>query len=138
MKRMVFKLLWVVVIVGIVFPAGCKKTSTNLPTSQIAYMWEWTQSTGGLAGVIQTPQSEGYTQATDFDDNGQYTKYRDNAIIASGAYSLTRNVSQLDGIEYDMVVFNDGTAPQAILSVSDNQLVLREECFDCFTHTYRR
>ncbi len=129
--------MWTVVMVGVFFHPGCKKTGSS-SLSQICHNWEWIQSAGGIGGVVQTPQSEGYTQSIVFDEEGIYTKYQDNTVVRSGTYNIIRAVSELDDIEYDMVVFDDGSQPQAVTLLNDNELVLREECFDCFTHTYRR
>ena len=129
--------MWTVVMVGVFFYPGCKKTGSS-SFSRICHNWEWIQSVGGIGGVVQTPQSQGYTQSIVFDEEGLYTKYRDNTVVRSGTYTITRAVSELDDIEYDMVVFDDGSQPQAVTLLTDNELILREECFDCFTHTYRR
>lgn len=137
MKTRVFSLMWVVVILGVLFYPGCKKSESS-EYSQLYYNWEWVQSSGGIGGVVMNPASEGYTQSIDFEENGSYTKYRNDLVVSSGTYTITRAVSMLDSEEYDMVVFDDGTPSQAITMIGDNELTLREECFDCFTHIYRR
>ena len=137
MKTRLFGLIWVVVILGVLFYPGCKKSESS-EYSQLYYTWEWAQSSGGIGGVVMNPASEGYTQSVDFEENGSYAIYRNNLVVSSGTYTITRAVSILDNEEYDMVVFDDGTPPQAITQLSDNELTLREDCFDCFTHIYRR
>jgi len=137
MKNMLFGLMWAMIMVGVLILPGCKKTDDS-SYSMISNMWEWIESSGGIGGVVQTPQSQGYTQSIDFDEQGIYTKYRDNSVVKSGTYTIIRAESELDGNVYDMVVFDDGTQPQAITLVTDNDLILREECYDCFTHVYRR
>ncbi|MFC2146370.1 hypothetical protein ACFLRT_03310 [Acidobacteriota bacterium] len=137
MKTRLFRLMWVVVILGVLFYPGCKKSESS-EYSQLYYTWEWVQSSGGIGGVVMNPASEGYTQSIDFEENGSYTLYRNNLVVSSGTYTITRAQSILDNEEYDMVVFDDGSPPQAITQLSDNELTLREECFDCFTHIYRR
>lgn len=137
MKYMLFKLMWIVVMVGVLFCPGCKKTDESSDIN-LWYRWEWVQSSGGIAGEVLTPQSEGYTQAVEFEENGAYTKYRNNAVVTSGTYTINRAVSILDGQEYDMVVFDDGSPTQAIALVNERNLILREDCFDCYTHNYQR
>jgi len=137
MKARAFKLIWAVVIFGVLFYPGCKKLESS-KFNQLYYTWEWVQSIGGVGGELRTPTSEGYTQSIDFEENGSYTIYRNNLVFRSGTYTITSAVSSLDQQEYDMVVFDDGTPPQAITQLSDHELTLREDCLDCFTHSYRR
>ncbi len=137
MKRMLFSLMWAFIMVGVLLHPGCKKSDSS-PYSMIYHKWEWVESIGGLGGWVRTPESEGYTQSIEFDENGFYTKYKNNVVDRRGTYTIIRAESQLDQKEYDMVVFDDGSPTQAIMILTDNQLTLREECFDCFTHTYRR
>ena len=137
MKTRVFRLMWVAVILGVLFYPGCKKSESS-QISQLYYTWEWVRSSGGIGGVVMNPASAGYTQSIDFEENGSYTLYRNNLVAGSGTFTITSAVSMLDNEEYDMVVFADGSPPQAITRLSDNELILREDCFDCFTHSYRR
>jgi len=137
MKVRLFRLMWAAVILGVLFFPGCKKSGSS-EYSQLYHPWEWVRSSGGIAGVIMTPASEGYTQSIDFEENGTYTKYRNNLVVSSGTFTISSAVSMLDQQEYDMVVFDDGSPPQAITNISDNGLTLREDCTDCFTHTYQR
>jgi hypothetical protein len=137
MKTRVFRLMWVVVILGVFVYPGCKK-SENSQLSQLYHTWEWVRSIGGIGGVVMNPASEGYTQSIDFEENGSYTKYRNNLVVRRGTFTITSAVSVLDQQEYDMVVFDDGSPTQAITRLTDRELTLREECIDCLTHSYRR
>jgi hypothetical protein len=129
--------MWVVVMAGVLFLPGCKK-SDDTTLSEICYTWEWVRSVGGIGGTEQTPDSEGYTQKIKFDEDDRYTKYRNDLVVGSGTYTITSAESILDGQVYDMVVFDDGSPNQAIISVTGSELILREDCFDCFTHTYQK
>lgn len=137
MENIFFRLIGVVVLVTVSFQPGCRELDNSI-YNKICFKWEWTKSTGGIGGVVKTPESEGYTQSVDFDKNGLYVKYRNNAAEASGTYNIVRAQSELDGQEYDMVILDEGLLPQAIIQVTENELILREECYDCFTHHYRR
>jgi hypothetical protein len=137
MKTWVFRLIWVVVILGVFVYPGCKKSESS-QLRQLYYTWEWVQSIGGIGGVIMNPASEGYTQSIDFEENGSYTKYRNNLVVRRGTFTINSAISALDQQEYDMVMFDDGSPTQAITRLTDHELTLREECLDCLTHSYRR
>ena len=130
-------LMWVVVTAVLSVYPGCKKTGVS-PFSMLYHRWEWVQSSGGIAGVVQTPQSEGYTRAIAFTEEGVFTVYQDNAAIISSTYTIIRAESILDNQEYDMIVFENALLESAIIQLSGDTLILREEVFDGFTHTYRR
>jgi len=134
---MLSMLTWAVLTAAVLFCPGCKKTDTS-PFSMLYHQWEWVQSSGGIAGVVQTPQSEGYTQTIDFDENGFFTVYQNNAVAISGTYTIIRAESILDNQEHDMIVFDNSLLESAITQLNGDTLILREEAFDGFTHTYRR
>ncbi|MCP5103557.1 MAG: hypothetical protein GY950_09270 [bacterium] len=136
MKNVLFKLVLVVVLAGVLLHPSCKK-SDDSANSEICFKWEWVQSAGGIAGVVQTPQSEGYTQAIEFDEDGNFTRYTNDAVVSTGTYVIDRAQSDLDDLEYDMILF-DGGVPLAVTRVTAGELILREECWDCFTHTYQK
>ncbi len=137
MRDMLIKIMFAVMIVGLLLYPACKKTDLAADDN-IFHTWEWTESSGGIAGVVQTPASEGYTQSIKFEQGGLYTRYRNDTVVGNGTYTLTSEESMLDDTVYDMIVFDDGTPKQAIMIVNATQLILREDCFDCFTHTYQR
>jgi hypothetical protein len=137
MKTRVFRSMWAVVILGVIVYPGCKKSESS-QLSQLYHTWEWVQSIGGIGGVVMNPASEGYTQSIDFEENGSYTKYRNNLVVRRGTFTITSAVSALDQQEYDMVMLDDGSPTQAITRLTDHELTLRDECLDCFTHSYRR
>lgn len=133
----VFKILLLMLVTGLLLMPGCKK-SNPLPIDDIYHMWTWVQSSGGLAGGIHTPDSVGYTQAIRFTEGGQFTRYQDGNVTVSGTFTIERQTSLLDNVEYEMIIYNDGTPPQAIIAVSSSTLTIRDDCIDCGQHIYSR
>ena len=133
----VFKVMWVVVMAVVLLLPGCKKSDDTL-LPDICFTWEWVESVGGIVLTEKNPDSEGYTQKLEFREDGHYVKYRNDLVIGSGTFTITSAESMLDGVEYDMVVFDDGSPAQAILILTDTMLILRDECDDNYAHTYKK
>lgn len=98
--------------------------------------WYWIQSTGGIAGITQTPATVGYTRIFAFDGFGNFYEFRNNVLFNRARYTLvfkttifgtTSQVLEITGYP-DMVVSfpNFGT------------MTLTENVFDGFTHTFVR
>ena len=49
--------------------------------------WQWTQTSGGIAGVNYTPESEGFEAELVFKGN-QFTFYKDGEKVTSGNYQI--------------------------------------------------
>ncbi len=113
----------------ILMTAGCKD---DAPESGLVGEWQWAQSSGGFAGVTYTPASTGETRtlvitadSLIFRTDGQRTlalKYR--TVMQSSIYS-TEETLQLE------------TPGVVNFTVElDGDLILKDECFDCFVHRY--
>lgn len=137
MKTKLFKMLLLIVLTGIFVLPGCKK-SNSLPVDNLYHMWTWVQSSGGIGGGLQTPDSLGYTQAIRFTESGEFMRYQDGNVTVSGTFTVSRERSMLDNVEYDVITYSDGTPAQAIIVVTGSSLTLRDECIDCGEHIYSR
>lgn len=97
--------------------------------------WEWVQSYGGIAGLIITPETEGYTKTAHFRSDWTYKEERNDTTFLETTYrvdqdsvgNITAHTLQIDGWE-----------PMDIVSVTDSTLFLIDHCIDCFQHSYRR
>ncbi len=134
--RFVLKSIGFVVLVVLFLIVGCKESDLSTG-NMLQNQWQWVQTSGGIGGVVLTPTSEGYNQALDFTEDGTYIRYMNNAIAESGSYRIVKKESILDHQVYDTVIFEAGI-PMSILTLTDHQLILREEVWDGFTDTYRR
>ena len=65
MKRVVFISILLCLL-------GCKKTKLENELAPLVGEWEWVESDLYIAGLINNPQSEGYTFSVEFDKKGKY------------------------------------------------------------------
>jgi hypothetical protein len=134
--KRIFKGIGIIIIFAMCFHVGCKKSETET-VNPIYKTWQWVQSVGGIGGVLMTPATTGYNQTLELDESGLYRVYRDSTLLLSGNFSIISIVSELDNQSYEAISLDNGSSPLAIISVTDTDLVLRDECVDCFTHTYQ-
>lgn len=73
----------VILLVLSVLATACSKPEKEKLTGT----WRWTSTTGGLAGVNYTPESEGFEAEIVFKGSS-FTFYKDGKKITSGSYQI--------------------------------------------------
>ena len=69
-------------------------TACNKPEKQVLEgTWQWTQTSGGLAGVNYTPESEGFNVEIVFKGS-HFTFYKDGEKVVSGTYHIYNDVDE--------------------------------------------
>lgn len=69
-------------------------TACSKPESKtLAGTWRWAATTGGIAGVNYTPESEGFEAEIVFKGS-QFTFYKDGEKVASGMYHIDYDVEE--------------------------------------------
>lgn len=117
--------------------ASCQKDN-GLKNSSILGSWEWLKSSGGIAGVVYTPETQGYSQLIEFNANDIYKLYRNGQLQNEAHYTLLQDTSILSNTMVDMVQYEDGSRQSFSSSSNDDTLFLREDVFDGFDHIYIR
>jgi hypothetical protein len=97
--------------------------------------WEWVQSSGGIAGHIITPATEGYTKTVHFQSDWTYKEERDDTTFLETTYRVYKENT---GNVMVHVVQIDDSEPLDIIGVTDSTLDLADRCLDCYLHSYRR
>jgi hypothetical protein len=97
--------------------------------------WEWIQSSGGIAGLTITPETEGYTKTAHFQSDWTYKEERNDTTFLETTYRVDQD-SVGNTIVHTLQV--DGWEPMAIINVTDSTLNLIDQCIDCYQHSYRR
>ena len=82
----------VILLVLSVLVTACSKPENK----ELAGTWRWTSTTGGIAGVHLTPETEGFEAEFVFKGN-QFTFYKDGKKVTSGAY----RVDDFEEYEYE-------------------------------------
>ncbi|MEZ2334215.1 hypothetical protein AB6735_01220 [Mucilaginibacter sp. RCC_168] len=115
--------------------SSCKKD--KLPTStSVMGQWRWVKSTGGIGGFTITPQSAGFTQRYQFNDDSTFRFYRKDTVAMQGKFSIIRNY-KYGGTTID--VFKTGNRFDQSLLIRNDTLYLYDiSISDGYNNTYVR
>ena len=73
----------------VLLATACSKPENK----ELTGTWRWTSTTGGIAGVHLTPETEGFEAEFVFKGN-QFTFYKDGKKVTSGMYRIDYDVDE--------------------------------------------
>ncbi len=128
--------VWLVLAVGL---ASCG--SPTAPEQEpLVGDWQWVQSSGGIAGLTLTPQSEGYEVLLRFTAAGQAEWWKDGVLTDQTGYETeaTKTSSGADGwmVRYERPLW--GFGQQEVSFPTSTTLILTDPCCDGFMFEFRR
>lgn len=98
--------------------------------------WYWLYSTGGIAGLTQTPATVGYTRTFAFDGIGNFYEFRNNILFKRARYDLVFKPTIFGTTSQVLVITG---YPEMIVSFPNfRTLNLTENVFDGFSLTFTR
>ena len=114
---------------------GCSKQET-MPIikniNPIENNWTWIQSTGGIAGATYNPTNSGYTKSL-LINASEIKEFKNGILIATYQYTISTQSSIYGGLK-PMFVFNN--KPKQSFEIINDELIIKDECYDCFTSAY--
>ena len=129
MKKIIFLLM----ILG--FLNSCSTTTDNDSADQIIGEWVWIESSGGLAGTTETPEST-EKEITLQISKTSIKKFVNGILESDRHYNIERRESATFGDVREMIVYDNGF--RQIFSTTGNRLILFDDCYDCFQAEYER
>lgn len=128
--------------------AACQTTPTGPERADVQGAWAWVSTSGGIAGSVMTPASEGYQASLELSADGTARGYRDGALVGTSQYRVQERLSLVapgSGPEYEITfdpqlqLFPFGTLETYIVRWSDNgtTLTLEAPCCDQYNHTFQ-
>jgi len=121
-----------------IFLLGCSNDDNgNTPDTaqQLIGNWVWVQSTGGIAGVTNTPESTGNNRRIEITST-LVSNFLNGELQSESAYAITTEESMILEGTYEMLVYENDFKQSIVLN--GNVLFLYDECNDCFMNEYRR
>ncbi len=128
------KLLLIGLVLGFV---QCQSNSGVAPSDTLEGRWVWIQSTGGFAGTTNTPASTHQTIELEFTTDQHQRVYIDGQLSSDMTYHIIRDTSISTGQPTDMIEY-DSSSPRSTYRFDKGDLILFDECYDCFTSIYSR
>lgn len=115
--------------------SGCTSKKINTEEPDISGMWNWIESFGGIAGILETPESTGNTIQLDITSS-TINRYVNGELESSLSYIIETGESGILGGVQEMIVYENDFRQSFILN--QNMLLLYDECDDCFVHEFER
>ena len=128
MKKSIFLFLTLTVLIS------CS-TTDNDSADQIIGEWVWIESSGGLAGTTETPESTEKEIILQISNNS-IKQFVNGTLESERPYNIERSESVLFGDVREMIVYDNGF--RQIFSTTGKQLILTGDCNDCFQAEYER
>ena len=115
---------------------ACKKEVDCEKPPGLKGEWIWVKSVGGFGGWTETPETNKATKTLKIDD-ALFREYRNDSLVFQSKYTLGVSDKTLVGTEdRNYIAFESGDVKAII--VGESELELIDQCYDCFSHKYRR
>ena len=122
----------IILLISILSATSCTKDKSH----QLTGTWEWVSTTGGIAGINETPQSTGMEKMLIINDEFIF-HYEDGDLVSQSAYKIVEAPSIFSSGSVKQIEIEGSSMRQSFLA-GDLTLVLRDEVYDGFEHTYIR
>lgn len=123
-------------VCGLLLCSSCS-TSPKIPQSELNGIWEWTSSGGGWGGVVA--DSVAYTQTLVIDlDLKEAVLFKNDEV--KRRYIMKRERGEIQNRMHWFLYPQEEELPIRYSAdlLSEDELLLRPNCDDCFYHYFKR
>ncbi len=121
---------------------ACRRTDVTPADQGIMGEWHWVSMAGGIAGQTYTPASTGYAETLVFNLDSTYrrvsTPQSGPPVTATGTFSVGLVKSIYTGKASRMLTLRESQTQMYILEELTTRLILADNHYDGFRHTYER
>lgn len=117
---------------------ACSEAPISSSKVSLVGEWSWVESCGGFAGDCRTPAKLGHSRSLVFMPGAVYVRYEDGQLKEKGSYKRTTSYDNILGKTMDAVELSGLPWPMLIGSLTNDSLVLIDDCIDCFSSRYAR
>jgi len=114
--------------------SGCHSSKVGSKVLNIEGNWRWIEKSGGFAGRKTTPESTNQQMSLQITKDSMFY-YTSGELVSKQAYQLVRSQSLLDKKDHWTI---KGSEPKVLIDKTDNFLIIREDCYDCFINKYEK
>jgi hypothetical protein len=112
---------------------GCSQDDKINIKSQLLGKWKWVESSGGIDGRTETPESTGTAVTIEFTVSSM-RKFVNGHLESEVDYEIISGPSIRTIEDTELIVYENGI--EQSVELNGNYLVLYEDCYDCFQHNY--
>lgn len=117
---------------------------TDTAQDILAGEWVWIKTSGGFAGIVETPNDNKLVRILNFSDKNVSVS-ENSKLLGSATYSFTNKKSILKGQNTDFILLNTANCSNCKLAPEydydlkgKDTLLLEEDANDGFLHVYLR
>lgn len=99
--------------------------------------WVWLSSSGGISGETYTPESTGKIKIIEFTSDSVFRSYQNDTLVAETKYHLVKSKSIYNQDTTYIITYDNQSMNQSF-SFERQNLLLKDECFDCFESFYKK
>lgn len=118
-------------IIPFLLACGASQHTSSKPP-KIVGNWQWMETSGGFAGITKTPESTNTIKHLQITADSIFY-YENGELTNSQPYQLQLAKSMLSNKEEWQL---NETISKVFISRQDSTLILREDCYDCFSQKY--
>lgn len=113
---------------------NCSNNDDNTFKSQLIGNWKWVESSGGINGRTETPESTGNNIKLEISKNS-IKKFVNESLESESNYTI--EIQNHHGETHEIIFYDEYSITQTI-SLNENYLILYDNCADCFQNEYIR
>mgnify|MGYP001814671050 CR=1 FL=1 len=117
-------------ILAVLMLTGCSKDTVE--GNDLLGTWQWVETSGGMDGTIESPQTTGNDILLEITETS-IKRYINGDLESDLTYTLQTGESIRGGQREIISYENDW---KQSVELSGNQLILYDECYDCYQHEY--
>ncbi len=114
---------------------GCSEPEDPFNQKNIVGHWIWVKSTGGIDGRTETPATTGRTVRLEISKQS-VRRFVNGNLAEEFPFVIKTQQSMLFGKPMEMIYYENGSSQ--IIEGNQDELLLTEDCFDCFQHDFIR
>jgi len=126
MKNLILKKI---VLLLLIFTITSCSSDDNYLNNKLIGSWTWTETSGGLAGTTENPQTTGHQRSIEFT-NTIVKRYLDGNLESEMSYEL----EEIDNSRIQ-IIYSDREINQTFV-IEYNILILYDRCDDCSQFNY--
>jgi len=119
-----------ITILAVILLTGCSKDTDE--GNDLLGNWKWVETSGGMDGTIESPQTTGDDILLQITESS-IRRYVNGDLESDMTYTLQTGES-IRGGQQEIITYENEWKQS--VERSGNQLILYDECFDCYQHEY--
>ncbi|TDD96172.1 hypothetical protein [Flavobacterium cellulosilyticum] len=113
------------------------QNDSNNEGNSLSATWVWVSSSGGIAGVTNTPKSTGNSIELIMTSDFNYTIYTNGSITSQGTYKMSTQKCIHDNTIKNSLIFSNNTE-MTIEKINPINILLSDDYYDGFDNLYTR